>query len=70
MEDRILQVEVPTEDATEIKGGKRQQVKRKVFPGYVLVRMDLDDETWAAVRNTASVTGFVGQSGLSDDRRR
>ncbi len=60
MEDYIFQVEVPTEDVTEIKGGKKQQVTRKVFPGYVLVRMDLTDESWSAVKNTPSVTGFVG----------
>jgi transcriptional antiterminator NusG len=52
---------VPTEDVLEVKQGKRQQVTRKVFPGYILVRMDLIDESWAAVRNTPGVTGFVGQ---------
>jgi transcription termination/antitermination protein NusG len=60
MEDYIFQVEVPTEDVVEIKNGKRQQVQRKVFPGYILVRMDLNDESWGAVRNTPGVTGFVG----------
>jgi len=60
MEDRIYQVEVPTEEVVEVKGGKRQTVQRKVFPGYVLVRMDLDDESWGAVRHTPNVTGFVG----------
>ncbi len=60
MEDYIFQVEVPTEEVTEVKAGKRQQVTRKVFPGYVLVRMDLTDESWSAVKNTPSVTGFVG----------
>ena len=60
MEDYIFQVEVPTEDVVEIKNGKRQQVQRKVFPGYILVRMDLVDESWGAVRNTPGVTGFVG----------
>lgn len=60
MEDFIYQVEVPTEDVVEIKNGKRQQVQRKVFPGYILVRMDLNDESWGAVRNTPGVTGFVG----------
>jgi transcriptional antiterminator NusG len=60
MEDFIFQVEVPTEDVVEIKNGKRQQVQRKVFPGYILVRMDLNDESWGAVRNTPGVTGFVG----------
>ncbi|MGH3265908.1 MAG: transcription termination/antitermination protein NusG, partial [Trebonia sp.] len=60
MEEFIFQVEVPTEDVVEIKNGKRQQVQRKVFPGYILVRMDLNDESWGAVRNTPGVTGFVG----------
>jgi len=60
MEDFIFQVEVPQEQVTEIKSGKRQQVKRNKFPGYVLVRLDLTDESWAAVRNTPGVTGFVG----------
>ena len=60
MEDYIFQVEVPTEEVTEVKNGKRQQVQRKVFPGYILVRMDLNDESWGAVRNTPGVTGFVG----------
>ncbi|MDQ2748418.1 MAG: transcription termination/antitermination protein NusG [Actinomycetota bacterium] len=60
MEDYIFQVEVPTEDVVEIKNGKRQQVQRKVYPGYILVRMDLNDESWGAVRNTPGVTGFVG----------
>jgi transcription termination/antitermination protein NusG len=60
MEEYIFQVEVPVEDVIEIKNGKRQQVQRKVFPGYILVRMDLNDESWGAVRNTPGVTGFVG----------
>ncbi len=60
MEEFIYQVEVPTEDVVEIKNGKRQQVQRKVFPGYILVRMELNDESWSAVRNTPGVTGFVG----------
>ena len=60
MEDYIFQVEVPTEDVVEIKNGKRQQVQRKIYPGYILVRMDLTDESWGAVRNTPGVTGFVG----------
>ncbi|HVM15719.1 MAG TPA: transcription termination/antitermination protein NusG [Egibacteraceae bacterium] len=63
MEDRIHEVIIPTEDAVEIKGGKKQSVKRKVFPGYVLVRMDLDDDSWYVVRNTPAVTGFVGPPG-------
>lgn len=63
MDDRIYDVIIPTEDAVEIKAGKKQQVKKKVFPGYVLVRMDLDDESWYVVRNTPAVTGFVGPPG-------
>ncbi len=63
MEDRIYEVIIPTEDAVEIKAGKKQNVKRKVFPGYVLVRMDLDDDSWYVVRNTPAVTGFVGPPG-------
>jgi len=62
MEDYIFQIEVPTHEVTEIKGGKRQQVQEKVLPGYILVRMDLTDQSWAAVRNTPGVTGFVGLS--------
>ena len=60
MEDYIFQIEVPTHEVTEIKSGKRQQVQEKVLPGYILVRMDLTDDSWAAVRNTPGVTGFVG----------
>ncbi|UPW05705.1 transcription termination/antitermination protein NusG [Rhodococcus pyridinivorans] len=56
----IFQVEVPTEEVTEIKNGQRKQVNRKVLPGYILVRMELNDESWGAVRNTPGVTGFVG----------
>jgi transcriptional antiterminator NusG len=62
MEDYIFQIEVPVHQVTEIKGGKRQQVQEKVLPGYILVRMDLADESWAVVRNTPGVTGFVGLS--------
>jgi transcription termination/antitermination protein NusG len=58
--DYIFQVEVPTEEVTEIKNGQRKQVNRKVLPGYILVRMELTDESWSAVRNTPGVTGFVG----------
>ena len=63
MEDRIYEVIIPTEEGVEIKGGKKQTVQRKVFPGYVLVRMDLDDDSWYVVRNTPAVTGFVGPPG-------
>ncbi|WP_026124403.1 transcription termination/antitermination protein NusG [Nocardiopsis baichengensis] len=62
MEDYIFQVEVPTQEVTEVKGGKRQQVTEKVLPSYVLVRMELTDESWSAIRNTPGVTGFVGLS--------
>ena len=60
MEEYIFQIEVPTEEVTEIKNGQRKQVQRKVYPGYILVRMDLTDSSWSAVRNTPGVTGFVG----------
>src|ERR1700733_6020603 len=62
MEDFIYQIEIGVHMVTEIKGGKRQQVSEKVLPGYILVRMDLPDESWAVVRNTPGVTGFVGLS--------
>src|SRR5499427_1676078 len=62
MEEYIFQIEVPTHEVMEVKAGKRQQVQEKVLPGYILVRMDLTDESWAAVRNTPGVTGFVGLS--------
>jgi len=60
MEDYIFQVEVPIEEVTEIKSGVRKQVRRNKFPGYVLVRMDMTDESWGVVRHTPGVTGFVG----------
>jgi transcription termination/antitermination protein NusG len=59
MEDRIFEVHIPMEDMVEFKGGKKQTVSKKVFPGYILVRMTLDDDSWYAVRNTPGVTGFV-----------
>jgi transcriptional antiterminator NusG len=62
VEDYIFQIEVPTEEVMEVKGGKRQQVVRKKLPGYLFVRMDLTDESWSAVRNTPGVTGFVGHT--------
>jgi transcriptional antiterminator NusG len=62
MEDFIYEVHVPQEEVAEIKNGQRRMVRRTVLPGYVLVRMDLTDESWAAVRHTPSVTGFVGHS--------
>ena len=61
-EDYIFAVEVPTEEVAEIKNGQRKMVKRTVLPGYVLVRMDLTDESWGVVRHTPSVTGFVGNA--------
>jgi transcriptional antiterminator NusG len=60
MEDYVFQVEVPMEEVTEIKGGVRKLVRRNKFPGYVLVRMDLTDESWGTIRHTPGVTGFVG----------
>lgn len=60
VEDYIFQVEVPTEEVTEIKNGQRKMVQRKVLPGYILVRMELNDASWSAVRNTPGVTGFIG----------
>lgn len=62
MEEYIFQVEVPMEEVVEIKNGQRKTVKRNKFPGYVLVRMDLTNESWGAVRNTPGVTGFVGNA--------
>ncbi len=62
MEDFIHEIVVPTEEVAEIKNGQRKMVTRTVLPGYVLVRMDLTDESWSAVRHTPSVTGFVGHS--------
>jgi transcriptional antiterminator NusG len=62
MEDYIYQIEVPEEEVTEIKNGQRKQVKRNIYPGYVLVRLELTDESWSAVRNTPGVTGFVGNA--------
>lgn len=60
--DQIFEVVVPTQEEVEIKSGQRHSVQRKVFPGYVLVRMWMNDETWGVVRNTPGVTGFVGTS--------
>jgi transcription termination/antitermination protein NusG len=60
MEDRVYEVVVPMEDVVEVKNGKKVMVQKKVFPGYLLVRTDLDDDTWGAIRNTPGVTGFVG----------
>jgi transcriptional antiterminator NusG len=60
MEDRIFECVIPMEDVIEFKGGKKVTVQKKVFPGYLLVRCDLDDDSWRVVRNTPGVTGFVG----------
>lgn len=71
MEDQIVDIQVPTEEVTEIKnGGKRETKDVKVFPGYVLVRMELNDNSWVVVRNTPGVTGFVGVDGKPVPLRR
>jgi transcription termination/antitermination protein NusG len=62
MEEHIFQIEVPEEEVMEVKNGARKMVKRNIYPGYVLVRMDLTDESWSVVRNTPGVTGFVGNA--------
>ena len=62
MEDYIFQIEVPEEEVMEIKSGQRKMVKRNIYPGYVLVRLELTDESWSVVRNTPGVTGFVGNA--------
>ena len=60
LQDQILEVTVPMEDSFEIKNGAKKQVSRKMFPGYVLIHMIMNDDTWYVVRNTRGVTGFVG----------
>jgi transcriptional antiterminator NusG len=60
MEERVFEVVIPLEDVVEFKNGKKQVVSKKIFPGYLLVRMDLEDDSWYVVRNTPGVTGFVG----------
>ena len=62
MEDKIFEVVIPMEDVVEFKNGRKQTVQKKVFPGYLLVRCRMDDESWYCIRNTPGVTGFVGQS--------
>ena len=62
MEERIFEVVIPMEEVVEFKNGRKQIVQRKVFPGYLLVRCRMDDESWYCIRNTPGVTGFVGQS--------
>ncbi|CAB4615902.1 unannotated protein [freshwater metagenome] len=61
MEDNIHEVVIPMEDVVEFKNGKKQVVQKKVFPGYLLVRCDMEDDSWYVIRNTPGVTGFVGQ---------
>ena len=64
MDEKIFKVEIPTETVTDLKeGGRRVTSEKKVFPGYILVQMELDDESWYVVRNTPGVTGFVGSQG-------
>ena len=71
LEDQIVDIQIPTEEVTEVKdGGKRETKETKVFPGYVLVRMEVDDNSWAVVRNTPGVTGFVGIDGKPTPLRR
>jgi transcriptional antiterminator NusG len=68
MQHKILQVIVPTEEEIAIKDGKRRSERKKVFPGYILVQMKMDDESWYAVRNTPGVTGFVSTEDERDKR--
>ena len=68
VKDKIFQVIVPTEDEMEIKDGQRKAVPKKVFPGYILVQMKMDDKSWYVVRNTPGVTGFVSAEDESDNR--
>ena len=67
VKDKIFSVVVPTEEEIEIKDGQRKSVQRKIFPGYILVQMEMDDESWYVVRNTPGVTGFVS---AEDERER
>jgi transcriptional antiterminator NusG len=64
MEEKIFEVVIPMEDVVEFKGGKKVTVQKKVFPGYLLVRCEMDDDSWYVIRNTPGVTGFVGQGRL------
>lgn len=71
LQDKIVDIKIPTEEVTELKeGGKRETKENKVFPSYVLVRMEMDDNTWNVVRNTPGVTGFVGLDGKPTPLRR
>lgn len=73
-EDKIFKIEIPKEEEIEIRGGQRRTVSKKVFPGYVLVQMQMDDDSWNVVRNTPGITGFVGSGNkptpLSEDEVR
>ena len=69
MQEKIFRVLVPMEDEVEFKDGKRKITPKKVFPGYVLVEMDMDDQSWYVVRNTSGVTGFVGSPGAGRETR-
>ncbi|WP_455718264.1 transcription termination/antitermination protein NusG [Anaerosporobacter sp.] len=60
LQDQILEVSVPMQDVVEVKNGVKKQVQKKMFPGYVLLNMEMNDDTWYVVRNTRGVTGFVG----------
>lgn len=62
MEDSIYEIKIPTDEVVEFKGGRKQTVQKKIFPGYLLVRCEMDDQSWYCIRNTPGVTGFVGQS--------
>lgn len=71
LQDKVVDIKIPTEEVTELKeGGKRETKENKVFPSYVLVRMEVDDNTWTVVRNTPGVTGFVGLDGKPTPLRR
>jgi transcriptional antiterminator NusG len=64
MEEKIFEIVIPMEDVVEFKGGRKVTVQKKVFPGYLLVRCRMDDDSWYVIRNTPGVTGFVGQGRL------
>ncbi len=70
MEERIHEVVIPMEDVVDFKGGKKVVVQKKMFPGYLLVRCELDDDSWYVIRNTPGVTGFVGQGAKPSPLRR
>ena len=68
MQDKIFQVVVPTEEEIVLKDGKRRPERKKIFPGYILIQMSMDDESWYVVRNTPGVTGFVSSENEQDKR--